>query len=234
MYYTVFGDDMKETIYTIPVNEAFDEKCGCPICRMYNALEKIEIERISGAAMMEPDVRMETNKSGFCKDHFAKLCELGKALPTALMIESHLDHIKKYFEYIPPKKKMNMMASKLRMLNNDCYVCGRVRQFFACELDALFLMLKEEDFKKKFDEAEYFCLPHLELLITYAPSYLKKKECEEFLKKLLDKEKAYFEKLHTDVGDFCKTFDHRFSESDFPNSKGSTTRAITAIIGERE
>jgi len=46
MYYTVFGDDMKETIYTIPVNEAFDEKCGCPICRMYNALEKIEIERI--------------------------------------------------------------------------------------------------------------------------------------------------------------------------------------------
>ncbi len=232
MYYTVFGDDMKETIYTIPVNEAFDEKCGCPICRMYKTLENIEIERISGAAMMEPDVRMETNKSGFCKTHFAKLCEVGKALPTALMLESHLDYLMKNFEYIPPKRKINMMSSKLHMLNTDCYVCARIKRFFSFEIDALFLLLKEEDFKKKFDEAEYFCLPHLELLVKYAPSYLNKKEGEEFLKKLLEKEKAYFEKLYTDVGDFCKTFDHRFSESDFPNSKGSTARAITAITGE--
>ena len=54
---------MAEKIYTIPINEAFDktlesETPDCPLCLMRNMLEKNELERITGAAMMEPDVRI--------------------------------------------------------------------------------------------------------------------------------------------------------------------------------
>ena len=62
--------NMQDSIYTIPVSEVFDPKCGCPICAMRNMLENRCIEYIMGAAMMEPDVRIETNKTGFCKEHF--------------------------------------------------------------------------------------------------------------------------------------------------------------------
>ena len=58
---------MEEKIYTIPVNEAFDKKCGCPFCTLFSELEQTELESILGAAMMEPDTRIETNKKGFCK-----------------------------------------------------------------------------------------------------------------------------------------------------------------------
>ena len=63
-----------ETIYTIPVNEAFeasaaDSSCGCPFCTLYNKLEDDELELILGASMMEPDVRIQTNKEGFCRTH---------------------------------------------------------------------------------------------------------------------------------------------------------------------
>ena len=58
---------MDEKIYTIPVNEAFDEYDGCPFCRMRRTLEDNERELIMGASMMEPDIRIKTNKLGFCR-----------------------------------------------------------------------------------------------------------------------------------------------------------------------
>ncbi|MBR7181706.1 MAG: hypothetical protein IKD28_02860, partial [Clostridia bacterium] len=64
-----------EQIYTIPVNEAFEasvEKpaCGCAMCALYRKLEDNELELILGASMMEPDVRIKTNKKGFCRTHY--------------------------------------------------------------------------------------------------------------------------------------------------------------------
>ena len=69
---------MAETIFTIPVNEAFDAApyhtpAECPFCLMRKALNNNEVERILGAAMMEPDVRIETNKLGFCQNHLKLL-----------------------------------------------------------------------------------------------------------------------------------------------------------------
>ena len=61
---------MKETIYTIPINEAFDIECNCAICAIENRIEKEEIEYTLGPAMMEPDFRIISNKKGFCKIHY--------------------------------------------------------------------------------------------------------------------------------------------------------------------
>ena len=57
------GTPMRESILTIPVNEVFEPREGCPICAMRNTVEQHISEYIMGAAMMEPDVRMETNLS---------------------------------------------------------------------------------------------------------------------------------------------------------------------------
>ena len=32
---------MKEKIYTIPINEAFDQDCQCPLCLIEKRLEKL-------------------------------------------------------------------------------------------------------------------------------------------------------------------------------------------------
>ena len=55
--------------FTIPVNEAFEASaanpaCGCPLCALYRKLEADELDLILGASMMEPDIRIKTNKSG--------------------------------------------------------------------------------------------------------------------------------------------------------------------------
>ena len=86
---------MAETIYTIPINEAFDkaeesERPICPFCELYDMLENNALEAVMGAAMMEPDIRIETNKHGFCRGHFNKIYEKGNRLGLALILESHI------------------------------------------------------------------------------------------------------------------------------------------------
>ena len=52
---------MKEKIYTIPVNDAFDKDCECPLCAMYQELENNAVEYTMGPSYMEDDIRAEMN-----------------------------------------------------------------------------------------------------------------------------------------------------------------------------
>ena len=84
---------MRESIYTIPLNDIFEVEDGCPLCRMRRLLENRCVEYIMGAAMMEPDVRIETNRYGFCQEHFSVMLKQKNRLSLALMIETHLDEL---------------------------------------------------------------------------------------------------------------------------------------------
>ena len=77
---------MREDICSIPISEIFEPKDGCPFCRMRDMLEDRMATYITGAAMMEPDVRVETNRLGFCKDHFEMILQRGSRLSVALIL----------------------------------------------------------------------------------------------------------------------------------------------------
>ena len=64
---------MKETIYTIPVNEVFAEKCECPLCELESRFEKETVDYYLGPSLMEPDNRIETNDTGFCARHYGMM-----------------------------------------------------------------------------------------------------------------------------------------------------------------
>lgn len=71
-----------EKIYTIRITEAMNQKCGCPLCTVEDKLEADELERILGAAMMEPDVRVKTNEQGLFEKHLDRLL----ACPTSCLM----------------------------------------------------------------------------------------------------------------------------------------------------
>ena len=84
---------MREDICSIPVNDVFLPKEGCPFCRMRDMLEDRMATYITGAAMMEPDVRVETNRLGFCTEHFNQILARGSRLSVALILESLLQTV---------------------------------------------------------------------------------------------------------------------------------------------
>ncbi len=82
---------MKEKIYTIPVSEAFEVDCECPMCLLEKRFEDEKLEYILGPSLMEPDTRVETNKSGFCRRHYEMLYKKQDSrLGLALILDTHI------------------------------------------------------------------------------------------------------------------------------------------------
>ena len=172
---------MKEDICSIPINELFEPKSGCPLCRMDKMLEDRLAEYITGAAMMEPDVRIETNRLGFCSRHFDKITAVGSRLSVALILESHLKELEdRAFEGTETKKKLFSSPSKEAGPGETCFICENMEKNRNHLVDSLLnLWGKEEEFRRLFSEQECLCLHHARLLED-AASRLPKKAAEPF------------------------------------------------------
>lgn len=82
---------MKETIYSIPVSEAFEQECECSLCALETKLEDEYVDYVLGASLMEPDSRKETNEKGFCRKHFELIYKKQEnKLGLGLIIDTHM------------------------------------------------------------------------------------------------------------------------------------------------
>lgn len=83
---------MKERIYTIPVTDAFNEDCECPMCQLEKRFEEESVLYYLGPSLMEPDCRLVTNHKGFCKRHFELMYNKKEnTLGLGLMLETHIE-----------------------------------------------------------------------------------------------------------------------------------------------
>lgn len=220
-----------EKIYTIPVNEAFeksadDKSCGCAFCTLYNKLEYNEIDAVLGAAMMEPDIRIETNKKGFCREHFDIMFDYKNRLGLALILESHFgeNHSSAF-----PKglAALGGGTKRLSEMSRSCYVCDKIEYHFSRMLDtAVLLYCEDMEFRKKFASQPYFCLPHYTRMMEYAKLKMPKKVFAEFEKSAKAIEESYYTELSGDISWFCKKFDYRYEDEPWKNSKDAVERAI--------
>ncbi len=170
---------MKERIYTIPINEAFDQVSECPLCLCETKLENDALEYFVGPAMMEPDCRIETNKTGFCAGHFTKLYNLQKdRLPLALVIDTHLTEQIKELEDIYKRhekglkslcekgalealsetfkgknsssgKAIDEFVNKLKNLKETCAVCDKMGDNMDRLIDNTLYLYRKEPDFKK-------------------------------------------------------------------------------------
>ena len=222
-----------EHIYTIPVNEAFeasrdDASCGCPFCTLYNKLEENELELILGASMMEPDIRIMTNKEGFCRTHYDMMFTRKNRLGMALTLESHLAELKDEIKNGGFMQKAGERPIKrISALEESCYVCRRIEFHFNHMIEtAVFLWDEDEDFRAKFSAQPYFCLPHYKRLIACAQNRLSKKRSPEMIREAARIVESYIDSLNEDVSWFCKKFDYRYDEEPWYNSKDSVERSM--------
>ena len=233
---------MFETIYTIPINEAFDasleEGKGCPFCRLYEKFEKDEVDLILGGSMMEPDIRVKTNRQGFCRRHYDKLLEKRNRLGLALILESHLAEIRAEMKgglKDAVKGPGTTACERIRELEKSCYLCSRIGFSFGKVMEnAVLLWEKEPAFRKKAEAQPYYCLPHFENYLRHAKAELGKKDLALFYKQVASPTLAYFDELCEDVSWFCKKFDYRYDEEPWGNSKDAVERAVVFLSAPEE
>ena len=231
---------MKETIYTIPINEAYDVKCGCPMCRLEKDLEAASIDYIMGAAMMEPDVRQETNRLGFCPEHFRQMLLVKKRLSLALMLESYLNDLNQ--KCLPEdtaklgKRDLERISNDLRCASDDCFVCRQLgdRMEKYCR-NIIYLWRTDAGFRQKTREQEFFCLHHLAELFEHAQKGIDKKSIPEFIADHTAATRRISLSHAEHVSAFCKSFDHRFNNIPLTDeAKRSVENSIEFLNGNRK
>ncbi|MCL1881762.1 MAG: DUF6062 family protein [Oscillospiraceae bacterium] len=239
---------MRESLLTIPINEVFEpneegEICGCPFCKMRNTVEQHICEYIMGAAMMEPDVRLETNKLGFCHRHFLDLLKQSNRLSLGLMLNSYLSGVRKdifakkgLLSALKPDKR----TKKAAQIEETCFVCSKVNWGMEHMVKTFFVMFKDDSqtapkFRPLLQSQEFICMPHYAWIREKAHSALDKSTLPVFLNVLDELVGNYIETLNVDVDGFCNSFDYRnagkLHTKEMEHVRTSVNRSITFLTG---
>lgn len=239
---------MKEKIYTIPVNEAYEKACGCPLCHLEEQLEKDAVDYALGAAMMEPDYRLESNKKGYCRTHFQQLFDSPNKLSLALTLDTHLEELRKTLsayekEALQPGtekkgflKKKPQFAEKLcgalETVAHSCVICEKIEYTMQRYIDVLFYLWQHDDaFKKKFKASAGLCLPHMRQVCACAEKHLNQQKAAEFLAALFSLQQQQLDKLQEDIHRFTLKFDYRNKDMEWGDAKDAPIRTIETIAG---
>ncbi|MEG1886759.1 MAG: DUF6062 family protein [Oscillospiraceae bacterium] len=218
---------MREDICTIPISEVFEPKDGCPICRMRNLLENRMIDYILGAAMMEPDVRIETNKKGFCREHFEQMLKQKGRLQLALILDSHIEEIK---ASTPGK-----LYDAAERLEKSCFVCEKIEWGFERMISSIYRLYEtESDFRRLFNEQPHFCLVHYKKLMENGTKKTMRRWNGEFAENLHRITANSLALLHSDIKHFCTMFDYRSEGNDWGNSRDAIERSIEFLTSREQ
>ena len=241
---------MKEKIYTIPVNEAFETSCECPLCWLEARLEQESIDYELGAAMMEADHREQSDKTGFCNKHLAMMFDKPNRLSLALVLDTRMEAIRKELSKAK-KDTINLCKSKggLFKKNNGtdatkafsdfltasgcgCMVCEKVNLTMDRYIDVLLYMwANDEEFKKKFDNSKGFCLKHAKSVVQMVPKSLKGNILNDFMNTLVEKEEKELERIQNDIHKFTLKFDYRNKDMDWGTAYDAPIRTIEKLVG---
>ena len=235
---------MKEQLYTIPVNEALEKDCECPVCAMRHELEKASLEYTLGPSYMEDDVRMVTDQVGFCPTHIKELYRQQNRLGLALILKTHMDRTIKELEHLSKgpvlggglfKKKSDApVVEYLKKLDCSCFVCERVDNVFERYIATIFYLYeKESDFRQKLAGCRGFCNEHYALLYEQASQQLSGKYFNEFIEMLNSVYLENLKRVRDDLEWFIDKFDYRNADAPWKNSQDALPRTLLKTNGVR-
>ncbi|MBO4637612.1 MAG: ABC transporter substrate-binding protein [Clostridiales bacterium] len=239
-----------EKIYTIPVNEAYESQCDCPLCALRQKAENDYLEYYLGPSLMEPDTRVITNKTGFCPDHMGKLNKReAKRLGLGLMLHTHLkdfdEDISKEIKAAAPgkaglikgrttdyKAKLNAIADKIDGRVKLCPICDKINYTMDRYLEVIsYLYAKDPAFREKFKRTH--CLPHTAMLLRTAAGKMSQNEASDLVADIADNNSKAFEGLIADVEWFTLKFDYRNTDKPWGNSKNAIQRSMRFLSSDR-
>lgn len=228
---------MKEALHTIPVNEAFEEESECPVCRLYQKLESDSIDFVMGSSYMEDDVRMETDRTGFCKDHLTLMYQRQNRQGLSLMLLTYMDRQLAEMEKrrdARTKKSLfkkdtteNALMSYMESQRHSCYVCKRMEKTYRRYLSTLFYLYEQDEaFEKKLMQSKGLCMTHFEELYRMSETALPAAKQEAFQKKLTALMIDNFRRVRDDLEWYTDKFDYRNQDAPWKNSKDALIRAL--------
>ncbi|PHV69958.1 hypothetical protein CS063_13330 [Sporanaerobium hydrogeniformans] len=243
---------MKDTIYTIPLTDAFNSEDECPFCYITRNLEQDAISFILGSAYMEDDIREQTDKMGFCKEHYKKMYDYGNRLGTALMLHTHYKALEKelkakmesfspsqtsFFSKFKKTKastdsSLDALPHWIKAQDKSCYICNRIDTNFKRYMDTFFyLYTHNPEFKQLFSNSKGFCITHFGDLMTLSETKLNTSQKESFYPLLFAKMEENLKRIEEDLSWFIDKYDYQNQDAPWKSSKDAIPRGIQKLVG---
>lgn len=112
---------MPEILYEIPVNDIFDRPCECPVCAMKKKLDDDEVAFAMGPSYMEDDIRLTTDKIGFCAHHMQMMYDFENRLGLGLILNTHMQNIIKNVETLETERLQTLICEGYRFRSLRLY-----------------------------------------------------------------------------------------------------------------
>ena len=242
---------MKETLYTIPLTDAFNAHDECPLCFIERNVEQDLLDLVlgSGSSYMESDMRDQTDAAGFCRNHFKKMFDYGNTLGNGWILKTHYQKINQELEKEIKgfsKKKagmmkmlkkgdcesLNSMAEWVKKREQSCYICNEFNKTYERYLDTFFFMYKKDgEMEKMLKESKGFCLKHFGDICDRASYDLNDKQQDELFNLLFSLMKENMARVGEDVAWLVEKFDYRNKDADWKNSKDAIQRSMQKLWG---
>lgn len=234
---------MKEQLYTIPVNDIFDKDCECPVCAIKKSLDDDGVAFAMGPSYMEDDIRLTTDKIGFCAHHMQMMYDFENRLGLALVLDTHMKNMIENIELLQKKgrkssgglfskKEETPVYNYTEMVHHSCYICDRIRHTYERYIATIFYLYENDPaFQKKFKKSRGFCLEHYGMLYETAPKYLHGNTLDTFTKDLDQVFLSNLKRMEEEVSWFIDKFDYRNKDADWKTSKDAIPRTMQKLVG---
>lgn len=240
---------MKETLYTIPLTDAFHANDECPFCFIERNVEQdlLDFTLGSGSSYMESDIREATDQAGFCRTHFQKMFNYGNTLGNAWILKTHYELMNKelkkqikmfsrgktsLMQKIKKEESPNSLSDWALQRDTSCYICKRFDDTYKRYMDTFFFMYKKDDaLTNMLKDSKGFCLHHFGDIMKYSETALNDKQKDTFYPLIFDLMEKSLERVGEDIAWLVEKFDYKNKDADWKNSKDAVQRGMQKLRG---
>ena len=240
---------MKYKLETIPVWDALKEKSECPFCLLTDKAHERYIQYYLGNSAMNPETRVEVNKTGFCPDHFSRLLLARSPQHLGLITHTHLQTLTDKLEKDFPgteKGRMNRLFKKgsspaqtfsetMRQQTANCLICDRVAKTLKrYTFTTVYLWQnREEGFREELESSKGFCLPHMTALLEMADEMLSSSEGSEFFARVKEIQMKNLKRLEEEILWFTQKFKAENFDKPWGDSQDAHYRLVQKLTGKK-
>ena len=245
---------MKEKLYTMELTDAVKAGDECLFCWLERKLEQENLEFVLGSSYMEGDIREETSIKGFCRHHTKMMYDYGNSLGNAWIMKSRLEYVnrewkKQMAQDMPGKKAgffrrlgkssdtktqeaVSTAVAWIRLEEEHCYVCSRMKKIYGRMLDTFVYLLKAEpEFGRLLMESKGFCLPHFADILHVCYEKLKSEEQQVWIPKLRQLMETNLNRVQEDIDWMIEKYDYRNQDADWKQSRDAVQRTMQKLVG---
>lgn len=214
------------------------------------------VRSFRGGRVMAPEVRVQTNRSGFCPSHYERLYRGEGKLGLSLMVHTHLEEVvpgvRKELEATltaarlqPPRKGLfgfsrgaggGAVGRAARLLREQvarCFICDMLAKDLEryC-FTVIYLWQRDVEFPRTLRSSRGFCLPHYAALLEKATRMLSQRELVEWLEATVPLQVASLERVTREILGFTQSYHHAARDSSRPaEERTALSRALQKLSG---